>query len=76
MTQKHHEGPTLHDPLNVVWRRATASRRIEQSPLSDDPPVPRGTAGYVQDWDSLDELYAVDFGKPYGVVLCCVDEIF
>jgi len=75
VSKEHHEGPTLHDPLNVVGRRVTSLRLIEQSPLSDDPSVPRGTAGDVQDWDLCNKLYAVDFGDPYGVVLCCAEEI-
>jgi len=46
----------------------TAQRRIEQSPLSDAPSVPRGTHGHLEDEDA--PWLLVDFGEPYGVVLC------
>ena len=45
-----------------------AVRRIEQSPLSDAPAVPRGARGYVEDVDA--PWLLVDFGEPYGVVIC------
>jgi hypothetical protein len=48
-------------------------RRIEQSPLSDAPAVPRGTAGTVE--DESDGWYWVDFGEPYGVVCCDRDDL-
>jgi hypothetical protein len=45
-----------------------ARRLIEQSPLTDAPPVPRGTRGYLEDED--EPWLLVDFGEPYGVVIC------
>jgi hypothetical protein len=47
--------------------------RIYQSPVSDDPPVPRGTHGYIT--DSADGWLWVDFGEIYGVVCCDVAEV-
>jgi hypothetical protein len=53
--------------------KVSAVRSIEQSPLSDDPAVPKGLAGYVQDF--TDDYYFVDFGEPFGVVCCAANEI-
>jgi len=50
-----------------------ARRRIEQSPLTDAPAVPRGTVGYVDDEDF--ELLIVDFGEPYGHVICEPEDV-
>ncbi len=50
-----------------------ARRRIEQSPLSDVPAVPRGTVGYLDDTDF--ELLIVDFGEPYGHVICEPEDV-
>lgn len=50
-----------------------ARRRIEQSPLTDAPAVPKGANGYL---DDVDEPYViVDFGEPYGHVLCEPEDI-
>lgn len=50
-----------------------AKRQIEQSPLSDAPPVPKGTRGYLEDED--DPYWLVDFDEPYGVVIVDPDEV-
>lgn len=47
-----------------------ARQRIEQSPLSEVPAVPKGTEGLVSDFDRCAQLFVVDFGAPYGDVLC------
>jgi hypothetical protein len=53
-----------------------ARRRIEQSPLTDDPPVPRGAVGSVEDDLTADDgLLVVDFGEPWGVVLVDPEEL-
>ncbi len=61
----------------VAPRFVSAAHRIEQSPTSGDPAVPRGAVGSVE--DIIDEDYgfllAVDFGAPYGVVLCEPSEV-
>ena len=54
---------------NVIARRT-----IRQSPLDDAPDVPRGTVGYLEDED-FDDILIVDFGEPYGAVLCEPDEV-
>lgn len=59
----------------AIGRSVASVRRIEQSPLDDAPAVPPFTHGTVEDWDGLSGLYAVDFGQPYGVVLCLPEEI-
>lgn len=51
-----------------------ACRRIEQSPLSDAPDVPRGTRGYLDDED-CDDILIVDFGARYGHVLCEPEDV-
>jgi hypothetical protein len=56
--------PVVGDGAGYV----AARRRVEQSPLSDDPAVPRGTRGHIE--DDSEGLYWVDFGEPYGVVAC------
>jgi hypothetical protein len=53
---------------NVIARRC-----IEQSPLTDAPSVPKGTRGHIDDYD--EPFVLVDFGEPYGVVLCDLDEV-
>lgn len=65
----------MDDQFSNVGLWVTSSRRIEQSPLDDAPPVPRGTEGTVEDWWADDGLYAVDFEGDYGVVLCLPEEI-
>lgn len=55
------------------WVRAR--RNINQVPLCEDPDVPRGTIGSVEDDIEIDSLLAVDFGIPYGVVLCDAFEL-
>ena len=62
-------------PWALIGYRVRAAQHIQQSPLSDDPAVPINTVGVVEDWNSLDQVYAVDFGDPYGVVLCLAEEI-
>jgi hypothetical protein len=58
----------------VNWSRAVvARRRIEQSPLSSAPAVPRGTRGTPE--DVADDLAWIDFGDPFGVVACDPDDI-
>jgi hypothetical protein len=51
----------------------TARRRIEQSPLTDAPDVPRGLSGRIEDEDA--PWLLVDFGEPYGVVICSTDDL-
>jgi hypothetical protein len=51
----------------------TARRVIQQSPLSDAPPVPAGRRGSLD--DEADGFFLVDFGGPYGVVLCDPSEV-
>jgi len=63
------------DGFTLVGQRVRARRTVEQAPLDSAPAVPRSTVGHVEDFDDLAELYAVDFGDPYGVVLCGRDEI-
>lgn len=43
-----------------------AKNKIEQNPLSNDPNIPKGTIGYIE--DEADNLLWVDFGEPFGVV--------
>lgn len=52
-----------------------AKRTIYQSPLSDAPDVPKGTRGTLEDDDTCDGMLFVDFGDPYGVVMCSADEV-
>jgi hypothetical protein len=47
--------------------------RIQQSPLSIDPSVPRGIKGHLE--DEADGLLFVDFGALYGVVACSPEEV-
>ena len=47
---------------------------IEQSPLSSAPRVPFGTVGHIE--DQADGLYFVDFGEPYGVVACELNDLY
>lgn len=56
--------------LLVDWVGAMvkARHKIYQSPISNDPDVPRGRVGYVEDFDSPNLI--VDFGGKYGHVLC------
>jgi hypothetical protein len=63
------------DGCALVGRRVWARWRVEQSPLDPTPAVPPRTVGDVEDFDALADLYAVDFGDPYGVVLCSRCEI-
>ncbi len=62
-------------PFDLVHRLVRARVDIQQSPLHKAPPVPKGTRGTVDDYDDLDALYVVDFGNPYGHVLCDASEI-
>lgn len=62
-------------PANFVGMKARASRKIEQSPMAHSPDVPRGTVGWIQDYDGAEGLYFVDFGDPYGVVAVVPEEI-
>lgn len=50
-----------------------ARRRIEQSPLSDAPAVPRGMVGHIDDEDP--PYLIVDFGAPYGHVICEPEDV-
>jgi hypothetical protein len=52
-----------------------ADRLINQSPLSTDPNVPKGTQGIVSDFDDMAGVYIVDFGLPYGDVICSPEEL-
>jgi hypothetical protein len=76
----------MHDVYSSLWEEffpssaspstVVARCSIEQSPFSDAPRVPRGTEGYVEDvLADSDGLLAVDFGDPYGVVLCSPEEV-
>lgn len=53
-----------------------ARRRIEQNPLALPPvvPVPTGRYGHIEDMGCDDDIY-VDFGEPYGVVLCSSEDL-
>lgn len=63
-------------PWDLVGRTVRARRTIRQSPLSGDPDVPAGTLGSCVDYDGCgDPTYFVDFGAPYGTVLCEPTEI-
>lgn len=50
-----------------------ARRRIQQSPLTDAPDIPKGTHGHIEDEDR--PYLLVDFGEPYGTVICSWDDI-
>lgn len=52
-----------------------AKKKIEQCPLSDAPDVPAGTLGTIEDKDYCCDLLLVDFGEPYGVILCAPTEV-
>jgi hypothetical protein len=52
-----------------------AKRVIHQCPLSLSPDVPRGTRGTLEDQDGCSGDVFVDFGQPFGVVLCDPTEI-
>jgi len=52
-----------------------AKHIIRQSPLSDAPDVPEGTVGTLDDIDQAAELLVIDFGEPYGHVLCDAGEV-
>ncbi len=68
--------PTQHTKLrSLVGRRVRARRDIAQSPLSTAPDVPRHEVGFVEDFIEIDNLYAVDFDTPFGVVLVEPNEI-
>jgi len=77
VTVPRYKVPKWADPATVVGR-VGARRTIHQVP-GKGPPVPRGTVGYVEDWDriSLDAPahYFVDFGPPWGVVLADDEDI-
>lgn len=67
-------------PERFVGSKVRSTKKIGQSPLSKDPDVPRGTVGYIQDFDwisrqRLEYMYAVDFSGDYGVVIVYPDEI-
>jgi hypothetical protein len=53
--------------------RVRASRLIRQSPLGDAPDVPAGTLGFIQ--DEVAGVVYVDFGYPWGVVICDKSEL-
>jgi len=57
-----------------VGDKVTAMCRIEQSPLSNVPAVPRGAIGVVEG-ESNGYIW-VDFDAPYGVVCCDPREIW
>lgn len=46
---------------------------IRQSPLDAAPDVPRGTVGHLEDYD--EPFVLVDFGEPYGTVICDLKEL-
>lgn len=50
-----------------------ARRLIPQSPLTEAPDVPSGARGHIDDYD--DPYILVDFGDPYGVVICDPSEL-
>ena len=50
--------------ISLVGQYVKAKRAIEDSPLADeDASVKRGAIGYVDDYDSVENLLYVDFGK-------------
>ena len=50
--------------------------QITQARVSDKPHVPAGTSGQVVGADDFDPpMMLVDFGQPYGQVLCDLDEV-
>ena len=67
------DNPTLEiaeKMSGVLASRVVARRKIFQSPLCNDPDVPKLTEGIIVDKDYFDNHIYVDFGTVYGVVLC------
>lgn len=67
-------------PEQFVGVKVRSTRKIEQAPSSSDSDVPRGTIGWIEDFDwvsrkRLEYTYAVDFGGDFGVVIVRPDEI-
>lgn len=61
-------------PFDLVGRLVSAKRFIRDSPLAkDDCSAAKGEIGEVQDYDSLEGLYYVDFGS--GAIACLPSEI-
>jgi hypothetical protein len=67
----------MSDYLRQVYREdgVRARHEIRQSPLIDAPHVPAGEEGEVVLWDEVDGALWVDFGEPYGVVICRWDDV-
>lgn len=68
------------NPEQFVGSKVRSVRKIEQPPSSPDLDVPRGTVGWIEDFDwvsrkRLEYTYAVDFGGDFGVVLVHPNEI-
>lgn len=61
--------------IETVGVAVVARRRIDQSPLSRAPAVPRGRRGTVEDLDQPTGDYLVDFGGRYGVVVVAPTEV-
>ena len=66
-------------PWTFVGWSVKATKRIEQSPFSPDPSVPRGARGYIVDFDWASRwqgefVYLIYFNEKYGAVIASPDE--
>lgn len=62
------------DPADLVGLRVIALKVIDAA-HAGAPAVPAGTPGRVEDYDESEGHYHVDFGEPWGFVLCDPKEI-
>ncbi|GEM_PF-4920635 len=67
----------MSDYLRQVYREdgVRARHPISMGPLSELPDVPEGLEGTVVLWDEVDGALWVDFGEPYGVVICRQEDV-
>jgi len=67
----------MSDYLRQVYREdgVRARHDIPQGPLAEAPAVPAGLEGTVVSWDEIDGALWVDFGEPYGVVICRWEDV-
>ena len=67
----------MSDYLRQVYREDGVRARhvIRQSSLIDAPDVPAGEEGSVVLWDEVDGALWVDFGEPFGVVICYWEDV-
>ena len=63
----------VQNPVTFIGTKVRATKTIYQSPASDDPNVPRGTVGWIEDY--VDDFFWVDFDGKYGVIPVDWDEI-